>query len=120
MANVLVLDDSEQLWRICPEELSCGVVAKNDDEMNELFQDNEAKADWQLLGMIDEVEKHFGTLETGKCYGMTIPAVLGGKYEVSNMNIVSIKDYLGLAGDMAMKIKDLPDGKKIVLKVKGG
>ena len=113
MANVLLIDIEGKYWRICPEELSAEIIATNDAEIQSVYEDPDYKADWQLLGLIDEAEKEFGKLEIGECYALIKPAVIGGDYSTSNMRVAAINEYLAFTGDIAFQTKDLKHGDKV-------
>lgn len=113
MGNCFVQDSNSHYWRICPENLSAEVVAENEEELQSVFGDPDFKEDWQLLGLIDPAEEHFGELEADECYAMIKPAVLGGVYNIENLRVGSIYEYLSLSGEIALKTKDMKDGDKV-------
>src|SRR5690554_1445390 len=115
MGNVFLQDSQGAYWRICPEELYARIEAKNDTEVQQVFADPGYKADWQLLGLIDEAEATFGVLSSGSCYALVKPAVLGGDYAVSNMAVVSVHEYLVWAGNLAQSTEGLKDGDEITV-----
>ena len=117
MGNCFVQDCNLHFWRICPEDLTAEIVARNDDEVQLVFSDEEFKADWQLLGLIDPAEEHFGVLEAGECYAMIIPAIMEGEYSIENLRVCSVYEYLSLSGEMAFKTKDLKDGDQFEIYV---
>ena len=113
MGNVFLKDSEGKYWRICPEELTATLEAKNNDEVEIVFNNPEYKEDWQLLGLIDEAESHFGKIEVGECYAFIKPAVIGGDYSVKNMRVASIYEYLSFTGDIAFQTKDLKQGDEV-------
>ncbi len=115
MGNVFLKTVDGNHWRICPEELSVSLVADNDAEATAVFESKDFKADWQLQGMIKQAEKHFGTLSQGQCYGMEEPAVIGGEYELHNLFVADVVEYLIYTGKLAEQIKDVPDGEMVDL-----
>lgn len=113
MGNVLPADDHECYWRICPEELSAEIVARTAAELEYVFADPEAKADWQMSGMVDEMVDIYGELQIGECFGLVIPGVLGGEYSAQNIRRRCLYDYLRFTGDVARQTHKLKDGDKI-------
>jgi len=113
MANCFVKDVNAHYWRVCPEELSATLVAETEQRVQEVFSDPDYKEDWQLLGLINPAEEHFGKLKTGECYAMVKPAIMGGEYSINNLRIGSIYEYLSLTGDIAYQTKDLKDGDQV-------
>jgi hypothetical protein len=47
-----------------------------------------------------------------------MPAVIGGKYEGSNIGKINFSELIAFSGDLGFQIKDLKDGQKIKLKIK--
>lgn len=117
MANVFLEDSFGRYWRICPEELSVKIEATDEVEVQQVFKSKAYKQDWQLLGFINEAEKELGVLEQGKCYAMKKPAAIGGKYSASNLLIADLESYLASTGNLALQMKDIPDG--IAVKIIG-
>jgi hypothetical protein len=117
MGNVCLVDNQQSYWRICPEELSAEIIARSASELDSWFADPDAKADWQMSGMVSEMIELYGEPELGECFGLVIPGVLGGKYSSENIRRRSLYDYLRFTGDLARQIKDLKDGETIELKL---
>jgi hypothetical protein len=113
MGNVFLVDDHECYWWICPEELSAEIVARTAAELESVFTDPEAKADWQMSGIVDEMVDIYGELQIGECFGLMVPAVLGGEYSAQNIRRRCLYDYLRFTGDIARQTHDLKDGDKI-------
>ena len=59
----------------------------------------------------------FGPVPEGRCYCLKIPAVLGGKYEISNMATISLNELISFAGDVAQQIEGLPDGTQMEIQI---
>ena len=53
----------------------------------------------------------------GECFGLVIPAVLGGEYSPSNIRRRDLYQYLRFTGDVGNQTKDLKDGESIEIKV---
>ena len=56
--------------------------------------------------------KH-GALEVGKRLVPKIPFVLGGEYLVENLYALKDEKSMRLRGDLAIQIRDLPDGAQV-------
>ncbi len=117
MGNVLLSDEHDYHWRICPEELSAEIVARTRHDLDTLFADPEAKADWQMAGLVSELVDLYGEPSVGECFGLVIPAMLGGEYSADNIRRRCLYDYLRFTGDLARQTKDLSDGESIEFKL---
>lgn len=115
--NFLLLDENQTYWRICPEELSCEVVAENSKAHHRLLEDEEFQVDWEMSNLVKLAREHLGDLSEDRTYYLVIPGIFGGQYDTSNIRTVPIGELIGHSGDWAAAIKDLPDGAQIKLRV---
>ena len=115
--NLIVLDLRGRYWRICPEELSCAPIADSDDEYEKLRTSASFAEDWAMATPRQEALAAFGPVPEGRCYCLKIPAVLGGKYEISNMATISLNELISFAGDVAQQIEGLPDGTQMEIQI---
>jgi hypothetical protein len=117
--NVLVEDVDGTVWKICPEELSCDVVAETREELQELQEDEDFVEDWKMTELVELATSALGPAPKGKCFCLKVPAVLGGEYGEENLATISVAELLAVSGDIARQVKDLPDGAHVELKVVG-
>lgn len=99
--NLLVQDNSGLFWRICPEELTCEVVAPNQKMMQHLLSEDEFKQDWDMTGMVMLAYGTLGELGDEECYYFIQPPALGGEYATQNMGKILIADLIMDAGKKA-------------------
>ncbi|MGH1416529.1 MAG: T6SS immunity protein Tdi1 domain-containing protein, partial [Pelagimonas sp.] len=115
--NFLVLDEKQNYWRICPEELTCEVVAENRQAYLQRVNSEDFQEDWKMSNVVELARKHLGRLKAHRAYYLVIPGVLGGRYDTSNIRTAPLEELIGHSGDLALAIKDLPDGAQIELRV---
>ena len=111
--NVIFIDDTERYWRICPEELTCQVVADTQQAFATLRVDEEFVVDWEMENLCREASIALGAPPTGICYCLKIPAVFGAAYTADNIGIISVSELIAVSGDLGRQIEDLPDGAEI-------
>jgi hypothetical protein len=111
--NVIVRAADGAYWRICPEELGCKVIARNDAEYAALWSSNDFQIDWQMTRLVELATRSLGPLGEDRCYCLKIPAVLGGRYELSNFGIITHSELLAFTGDVAEQVNDVPDGATV-------
>jgi hypothetical protein len=116
--NVLVELGDGSIWRVCPEDLETSKVAESENELAELWENPEFQTDWTVDSWVEAAESALGRLEKGQCYGFKIWPVLGGTYEVENMAIKSMMEWLAVSGDAARQIRDLPPGPQVRLDIR--
>jgi hypothetical protein len=51
--NMIFTDEDGQYWRICPEELSCAVVAINRQDFARLQNADEFLKDWTMRELVE-------------------------------------------------------------------
>ena len=81
-------------WRICPEELTAETVARTPGELDALYSDAEHKKDWEMASLVADLIESYGDPLIGECFGLTIPAVLGGEYSIDNISRRGLYEYL--------------------------
>jgi hypothetical protein len=111
--NLLVEGEDGRVWRICPEELSCEIVAASSRDLEHIT----SSEDWKMTRLVDVATAALGSPSAGRCFCLKIPGVLGGQYAAANIGTISIAELIDFAGDVASQIKDLPDGAKIKFKI---
>ncbi len=109
--NLLVEDTSGRIWRICPEELSCTIVAATFQEFQALRTSRSFGEDWAMGRLVDLATSLFGTPESGRCFCLKIPATLGGGYERHNLATISLSELIAASGHIARQIGRLRGSK---------
>jgi hypothetical protein len=116
--NLMIKDAENRYWRLCPEDLYCKVVADNKDALDKLTADPEFLEDWYMHALAQLANKSHGPLGDGRKYCFITPGPLGGEYAPANIKTAPLDQIIRLSGDVALQIKDVPDGAKIRLTVK--
>ncbi|PIT00310.1 hypothetical protein TSA1_05680 [Bradyrhizobium nitroreducens] len=116
--NLIVKDTAGAYWRIIPEELSCAVVARGDDDYAALKGDADFMADWAMTNLQQEALGSLGNVPEGHCYCFKIPAVLGGEYGVSNLGTIALEELIAVAGNLSFQMDGLPDGTPVQFVIK--
>ncbi|WP_133156401.1 T6SS immunity protein Tdi1 domain-containing protein [Hydrogenophaga pseudoflava] len=117
--NLMVKDQNERYWRICPEDLYCKIVARSREELDRLSQDQEFLRDWHMSDLVQQARQSLGPLRPGFKYCLKIPGVLGGEYGGDNLATISLSGLISASGDIAQQIEDLPDGAQVKLSIVG-
>jgi len=113
--NIIIKGEGGCYWLIRPEELSCEIIAWNEEEITNLWKDEDFILNWEMAALVELAEGKFGVNEIGKCFYFVIPPVLGGEYKLENMQAISLLELIGASGEIAEQIKDLPDGSQVKL-----
>jgi hypothetical protein len=116
--NVIFKTDKNEYWRICPEEISCGKIAKSESEFDRISADSEFIEDWEMTNLVNIAESELGELKENEKYCLKMSAIIGGEYEKSNLGKISFTELIAFSGDLGFQIKDLKDGQKIKLNIK--
>lgn len=113
--NLILKDDDDKFWRLCPEDVYCKVVADSIEAYNELIQDEEFVEDWHMVSILVDAKKALGDLSEGERYCLKVPGILDGDYVVSNVIKASFENIIVSAGKLGQHIADKPEGAKINL-----
>lgn len=115
--NLLVKDALGRYWRLCPEDLSCAIVAEDRRALDALSRDQDFLRDWHVSSWVDRAFELLGALPEGRKYCLKIPGVLGGEYGGDNLATIGLEELVRASGDIARQVKDLPDGAQVQFKV---
>ncbi len=115
--NLIIQDVNNRYWRLCPEDLYCNVVAENTEEFKKLSSEDNFLQDWCMETLSAQSSDRLGELAHGEKYCFVVPCVLGGEYSANNIKKVLLKEIIGLSGDIAKQIENLPDGAQVKLKL---
>jgi hypothetical protein len=115
--NVIFTDEDGQYWRICPEELSCKVVANNGEDFARLQNTDEFLKDWAMRELVERTRSMLGMPGAERCYCLKIPATLGGAYTLANIGTIDRAELISFSGHTAKQIDDVPDGAQFRLTI---
>jgi hypothetical protein len=116
--NVLFTSSDGRFWRLCPEDLTCRVVADTKAVLDQLLSDSDFLLDWEMETLVLTAHTALGSPAEGRCYCLKRPAPLGGAYEAGNLGIVGILELIGFSGYIAKQIRDIPPGSQVRLVIK--
>jgi hypothetical protein len=111
--NVIFTEEDGRYWRICPEELSCEVVATNGEDFASLKNADEFLKDWTMRELVERARATLAMPDAEQCYCLKIPATLGGAYALANIGTIDRAELISFSGHVAKQINDLPDGAQI-------
>jgi hypothetical protein len=115
--NVIFTDDEGRYWRVCPEDLSCDVIAADGQRFERVRESESFVKDWDMQVLVEQANAAIGTPTAQRCYCLKIPSVLGGEYAIHNIGTIDRVELIAASGHIAEQIKDLPDETKIRLKI---
>jgi hypothetical protein len=93
-------------------------IAESRDDFADKIDGGENANQWLMIPLVDKLVSAGVRLSKGTCYGYRIPPVIGGDYTVENTAVVSIPEHYSFHADIHQQIKNVPDGAKVVLKIK--
>ena len=116
--NVIFKTDKNEFWRICPEEVTCEKIAKNQANYDKLLTDSEFTEDWEMVNIIESAKSVVGELKSDEKYCLKMPTIVSGKYEDSNYGKVPFKELILFSRSLAKQTENLKDGQKIKFEFK--
>jgi hypothetical protein len=115
--NLIVRATDGQYWRICPEHLSCEIIAESRPHLDAINETQNFRRDWWMKPIVDDAIRLLGPLSPGRKFCLKMPAVLGGSYDPSNFSTLSLLELISFSGETARQVKDLPDGAEVNIKI---
>lgn len=68
---------------------------------------------WLMTGAVDEAVARGLRLGPGECYGFKVPPVLGGEYDLDNVEVSDVEATLRVLGDVFAQARSLPAGARV-------
>jgi hypothetical protein len=88
-------------------------VADNRDHFATLLDSDDNANNWLMIPFVDACRAANMQLSPNQCYGFKVPPLLGGPYELANIEPTDIAVYYSVLADLYQQTKDLPDGSRI-------
>jgi hypothetical protein len=88
-------------------------VAESRSEFATKLDEGDNANVWLMIPLVDACVAAGLRPGTNQCYGYKIPPVLGGAYEIGNVELTDLAAHYGLLADIHAQTKDLPDGTKV-------
>jgi hypothetical protein len=117
LCDLIIVDDDGAVRFVDVSAGSLETIASSREEFFGTVDGAGNGENWFALSLVDKCVESGLKLSPGRCYGLTIPAVLGGEYSLENVRSVDIRDYLSFLADVHQQIADLPDGAQVELRV---
>ena len=109
--------DSGGVWWLNTGTAEVTQVANTVTEFRELLG-TDLSAEWFMPGLVVQLHRAGKVAGEGQCYTYAIlPDFAEGKYEVENLNPVSMREHFALTGHVLREIRSLPSGAKVKLNV---
>src|SRR5262245_11045179 len=70
--NLIIKDTAARYWRLCPEELSCEIVAETRSDLDRLNENQEFLRDWHMVALVEQAHNTCGPLVEGRKYCLKI------------------------------------------------
>jgi hypothetical protein len=115
--HALVQDVVGQFWQIVPDLLLCERLATSEADFRQHIATSEFQDAWKMERLVALATAALGTPGEGRCFCLKIPAAIGGVYEIENIATIAVDELIGVSGNIAAQIRDLPDGTPVEIKI---
>ncbi len=88
-------------------------LAGDEDDFCTKIDQGDNADDWLMIPWVDDCVAAGLRLGPNQCYGFKIPPVLGGKYEIDNIEVTDLAVHLSFSADIYRQTKDLPEGTPV-------
>jgi hypothetical protein len=74
---------------------------------------DEAVSEWLKFDLLCELHEAGAELRSEHCFSPTIPPIIGGKFEPSNLSSTPWRVHLSILGQIHRQVRDMPPGTRI-------
>jgi hypothetical protein len=114
LADVFLTDAAGRVHMLEVSAGSISQIAASEDEFWRRCVDD--RDGWLLRPLVDKCRAAGMSLEDHQCYAFTTLPFLGGAYEIENIWICSLTEWLSYTGLIYAQTKDLADGTTISIR----
>jgi hypothetical protein len=93
-------------------------LANSRDHFSELIDLDDNAGDWLLIHLVDRCVAAGNLLNQGQCYAFKMLPMIGGSYELENIYIAQLSEYLPYLSDIHKQLHGLPDGTKVKIEIR--
>ncbi|QDP00850.1 T6SS immunity protein Tdi1 domain-containing protein [Thalassotalea sp. PS06] len=97
--------DNGEIWWLDTGGSELSKVADSPEEFNSLLTDKEFVVDCFAVQMIGDLNQSGKSLNPGQIFSLNTPWLLGGKYELSNIEPTDIEVHFSITGQIAKQVK---------------
>lgn len=114
MGNVFVQDAQDGAVAVLdPGEGKVRNVAASVEELQGLLSDRDFVYSELMVEDFANLQRAGKLLAPGQVFGFIKPPILGGSFDVENLEPTDIQVHFSLSGQIHQQVKDLPDGTPI-------
>ncbi len=114
--DLLLKDSDNKLWVLDVGNGNLKLISNNFSDFFNRKLNEDVINEILLPQLIDNLESEY-ILKSNEVFSYTLLPIFGGHYDNKNMYPLDIYEHYELCGEIHSKIKDLPDGTEIQMKV---
>jgi hypothetical protein len=88
-------------------------IASSKSNLEAILNTRDGQEHFLMSGLATTAQEYGLKISIGECLDFKVSPVLGGSLEVENIDLMSFKLSLDMAGQIMKQVKDLPPGTKI-------
>lgn len=102
--NLLIRDEDDGFWWLCPQDLRCQLVARHRAGFEALSYNQQFLQRWYATELRTAALEALGPLVSGRKYCMTVPFAQGGGCGADNLATAPLSVLIRFSGEVAEAI----------------
>ena len=94
---------------------SLNEICSTGEELTAILNTREGRDQYLMIGLAAEAVADGLVPDADEIYDFRVPPVLGGGFEVANLQLVDFEVAVNLAGQIHAQVRNLPPGTSVVL-----
>lgn len=99
--NLIIRDEDDAYWWLCPQDLRCREVAAHRAAFDALSYDQHFLQHWYAPDLMHAARTTLGPLALGRKYCMKVPSALGGDCDPGNLATAPMSVLIRFSGEVA-------------------
>jgi len=118
--HLIVRDTEGAFWYLDPELRTLERIADNEAGLFAHMNDPEVREIWEAHALVERAHAAIGAPGPGRCYSLSIAALLAGNYAVDDFWHPPVTELIGVMGSVERQLRDqgVAEGGAVRLTVK--
>jgi hypothetical protein len=114
--SLIIRDEDDKYWRLCPQDLRCEPVADDRAAFDALSYNQQFLQGWYMTELVSLARDKLGPLANGRKYCLKVPSALGGEYGGNNLATVPLLALIRFSGEVAQQMGAIEEVNEVAFR----
>ncbi|MFK7933255.1 MAG: T6SS immunity protein Tdi1 domain-containing protein [Saprospiraceae bacterium] len=118
LGDAFLQNEKEEIYWLATDSGELQKIANSKQEFYYSLEKSEQQEEWLMISFIQELKQAKIQRAANEVYSYKVPPVLGGEYDITNIQVTNVDVHFYLLGQIFEQIRHLPDGHSVKITIK--